>query len=61
MLSQAISLAIRLTRSELVAPLFAEGNVLGALDLDSPIVARFDTDDRVGIEGVAERYVRSRS
>lgn len=38
------------SRSELVVPLVADGRVLGVFDLDSPRLARFDDDDRAGIE-----------
>ena len=45
------------SRSELVVPLVRDGRVLGVIDLDSPMVGRFDTDDRSGIEAVARLYV----
>src|SRR6266849_9092819 len=35
------------SRSELVVPLLSEGRVVGVLDLDSPLLARFDDADRV--------------
>ena len=38
------------SRSELVVPLIEDGSVLGALDLDSPLPARFDELDRDGCE-----------
>jgi L-methionine (R)-S-oxide reductase len=38
------------SRSELVVPLIEEGIVLGVLDLDSPLPARFDEIDRYGCE-----------
>jgi GAF domain-containing protein len=38
------------SRSELVVPLIREGRVIGVLDLDSPIIERFDHDDRDGCE-----------
>lgn len=38
------------SRSELVVPLIENGGVLGVLDLDSPLLARFDDLDRVGCE-----------
>lgn len=41
------------SRSELVAPLLIGDRLLGALDLDSPRLARFDEEDRVGIERLA--------
>ena len=45
------------SRSELVVPLIKDGKVLGVIDLDSPIPARFDADDQVGIEAIAKLYV----
>jgi GAF domain-containing protein len=41
------------SRSELVVPLFAGETLLGVLDLDSPVVARFDEADRDGCEMLA--------
>lgn len=38
--------------SEIVVPLVAEGRLIGVLDIDSPVVARFDEDDRVGVEAI---------
>jgi len=38
------------SRSELVVPLIEDGSVLGVLDLDSPLLARFDALDRDGCE-----------
>ena len=38
------------SRSELVVPLIRDGRVLGVLDLDSPVVGRFDGEDQAGIE-----------
>jgi GAF domain-containing protein len=40
--------------SELVVPLIREGRMLGVLDLDSPVVARFDAGDEAGFERIAE-------
>jgi L-methionine (R)-S-oxide reductase len=37
------------SRSEIVLPLLQNGRVLGVLDLDSPEVARFDAEDRDGL------------
>lgn len=45
------------SRSELVVPLIKNGVVLGVLDLDSPDLARFDTEDQVGLERIAALYV----
>ena len=38
------------SRSELVVPLVSDGRVVGVLDLDSPVLARFDEADRAGCE-----------
>lgn len=45
------------SRSELVVPLVRDGKVVGVLDLDSPIPARFDAEDLAGIEEVASIYI----
>ena len=41
------------SRSELVVPLIEGGQVIGVLDLDSALPARFDEIDRVGCEQLA--------
>lgn len=42
------------SNSEIVVPLFSpDGEVLGVLDIDSPQLARFDEDDREGLEEFA--------
>jgi GAF domain-containing protein len=41
------------SNSEIVVPLIARGELLGVLDLDSPQLARFDEDDRRGLEQLA--------
>ncbi|MBI3678530.1 MAG: GAF domain-containing protein [Proteobacteria bacterium] len=41
------------SRSELVVPLRQNGKVVGVLDLDSPLLNRFDEDDRAGVEKLA--------
>lgn len=41
------------SRSELVVPLPGRDGVIGVIDLDSPSPARFDADDRAGIERIA--------
>ncbi|MGI2032182.1 GAF domain-containing protein [Rhizobium panacihumi] len=45
------------SRSELVVPIMRGEDVIGVIDLDSPIPARFDSDDQAGIERVAEIFV----
>lgn len=46
------------SRSELVVPLLAGGNLIGVLDLDSPDLARFDAEDQAGCESLAAIVVR---
>jgi L-methionine (R)-S-oxide reductase len=41
------------SRSELVVPLTQTGKIVGVLDLDSPLLNRFDEDDRAGMEKLA--------
>jgi L-methionine (R)-S-oxide reductase len=47
------------SRSELVVPLVHEGVLVGVLDLDSPVPARFDVEDQEGIEEIARLYVEA--
>ena len=47
------------SRSELVVPLFRDGQVFGVIDLDSPVTSRFDRDDQAGIEALAAIYAAS--
>jgi GAF domain-containing protein len=45
------------SRSELVVPLIEDGAVSGVLDLDSPLLARFDSEDQAGCERLAALFV----
>jgi L-methionine (R)-S-oxide reductase len=45
------------SRSELVVPLLRGSELVGVLDLDSPLRARFDEEDARGIESLAARWV----
>jgi len=45
------------SRSEIVVPLLRAGALLGVLDLDSPRLARFDEDDRLGLERLAQIFL----
>lgn len=47
------------SRSELVVPLFVDGRLIGVLDLDSPQLARFDADDQMGLEAIAQAFVEA--
>jgi GAF domain-containing protein len=42
------------SRSELVVPVVADGIVIAVIDLDSPLPARFDSDDATGLEAIAK-------
>ena len=42
------------SRSEIVIPLLVDGNIVGVLDIDSPVKERFDQEDRLGLEAVVE-------
>ena len=41
------------SRSEIVVPLIEQERLCGVLDLDSPELARFDAEDRVGLNAAA--------
>jgi putative methionine-R-sulfoxide reductase with GAF domain/alkylhydroperoxidase family enzyme len=45
------------SRSELVVPLIENGEVIGVLDLDSPLTGRFSQADREGCERLVELFV----
>ena len=47
------------SRSEIVLPLVRGDELLGVLDLDSPEPARFDDEDRAGLERIAALWVAS--
>src|SRR6478735_10414593 len=47
------------SRSELVVPLVRNGTLVGVLDLDSPVPARFDVEDQQGIEAIARLFEES--
>ena len=43
------------SQSEIVIPLVRDGRLLGVLDLDSPLLSRFDEGDLAGLEQLANR------
>ncbi len=47
------------SRSEIVVPLVADGALVGVWDVDSPEPARFDADDRAGMEALCEVFIAS--
>ena len=44
--------------SEVVVPLISAGQVIGVLDIDSPLQGRFSADDQHGLELLCERFVQ---
>lgn len=47
------------SNSEIVVPLTVNGRLIGVLDIDSPSLARFDEDDRQGVESIARLLERT--
>lgn len=47
------------SRSEIVVPLFDGDQLIGVWDVDSPKLARFDDDDRAGMQALAGIFVDS--
>ena len=47
------------SRSEIVVPLSKSGEVIGVLDIDSPVAGRFSAADERLLEEIAEIYVNS--
>jgi GAF domain-containing protein len=42
------------SKSEIVLPLFNKTEIIGVLDIDSPIYNRFNVDDKIGLENIAK-------
>ena len=47
------------SRSEVVVPLISDDRVIGVLDLDSPLLSRFNENDAGGLEAVARLFLAS--
>ena len=47
------------SNSEVVVPIVVNDQLIGVLDIDSPITARFDDDDRVGLETLVSTFEAS--
>lgn len=45
------------SNSEIVTPMIRNGELLGVLDIDSPKLARFDDEDRAGLEGFVAAFL----
>ena len=46
------------SRAEIVVPLLVDGQLLGVLDLDSPVRARFDATDAAGLEALVKIFLQ---
>ncbi|MEE9573395.1 MAG: GAF domain-containing protein [Candidatus Neomarinimicrobiota bacterium] len=42
------------SKSEIVIPLFNKTEIIGVLDIDSPIYNRFDNEDKIGLENIVK-------
>ena len=47
------------SRSEIVVPLVKNGTMIGVLDIDAPIQARFSAEDRTGMETLAKLWLEA--
>jgi len=47
------------SQSEIVIPLLDGDTLIGVLDLDAPVLDRFDFDDQTGLEALARLFVAS--
>lgn len=47
------------SRSEIVLPLILDGELIGVLDLDSPVTSRFGEEDERLLRKIADIFVRS--
>lgn len=45
------------SNSEIVIPMLLKGQLVGVLDIDSPIIARFDDKDRQNLEELIEYFM----
>lgn len=47
------------SNSEVVVPIVVDNQLIGVLDIDSPITERFDDDDRLGLEMLVNTFEKS--
>lgn len=47
------------SNSEIVVPLIKDGRLFGVLDVDSPRLARFDEEDKAGLENLVEVFLNA--
>jgi len=45
------------SNSEIVIPIIINNRLIAVLDIDSPIISRFDDDDKQGLESLVEKFV----
>lgn len=48
------------SQSECVVPMIVDGSVIGVLDVDSPILNRFDSQTQTFLEAVVDAYIKNR-
>lgn len=48
------------SQSEIVIPLHKKGAVIGVLDIDSPVIGRFDEEDREGLSELVQAFEKLR-
>jgi L-methionine (R)-S-oxide reductase len=49
------------SRSEVVVPLYLGDILVGVFDIDSPVPDRFDANDQIGLEAIAQCYLATLS
>lgn len=49
------------SNSEIVIPLISQDELIGVLDLDSPLLARFDDEDARGLNDLAQIFIEGSS
>jgi GAF domain-containing protein len=47
------------TRAEIVVPLIHKGRLLGVWDVDSPVPARFDHEDQLGMQALCTLFLQT--
>lgn len=45
------------SNAEIVIPIIINDRLIAVLDIDSPIISRFDDEDKKGLEGLVEKFV----
>jgi len=47
------------SKSEIVIPIIVDNNLIAVLDIDSPFISRFDSDDVLGIEKIVDTIIKN--